>query len=735
MPSKKAVKSINQISSRRLARAALVAVAFTLIGAAILAVQLPGDGSFSELQAGEVAPQTIVAPKQISYVSTIDTNTARDRARNSIPTQFSPPDPQVARNQVSRLVKIFDYLDTVRADTYGSRADKFEWIDAIPEISVSDTIIDQILIMPEQNWTITRKEAIRLLDSTMRDEIKETQILSKRRELPNKVALDIPQDQAEVIVAITSALIAANTFPDVAKTDAEREAAAAAIEPVTVTIEQDELIIPAGRVIGPKEIEILEALGLQHTQRSMVGIIVPALVLMILATIFQVAYIIQYNPGLIDNGKRLAILTGLSLLFMAVAKVMIPDTSDFVAYFYPVAALTMMLAMMIDSRIAMISAVIMAVSIGYLASANPEQLFIYALFSGWVGIVALGKRPRVNNLIWAGLYVALVNASLITIFNLPGEATLNTVQVGQLMLSGLLNGVFAAGLALIGLFAIGNLLGITTSIQLQELSRPTPPLLRQLLLKAPGTYHHSLMVSNLAEQAAERIGADSMLVRVMAYYHDIGKMQRPYFFIENQPVGMANVHERLDPQISARIIISHVLDGMDLAEKYRLPQTLKDGIAQHHGTGLVRFFYYQALEAAKKNGSTIEEANFCYPGPKPQTKETGVLMLADVSETTVRALKPGSAAEIDEIVRKAITHHLDTGQLDECDLTIADLHQIRTAFVDILQGIHHPRIKYPEQLNEEASAQAQLPPPNPAADSTQMTPPARSAGNGQPLPP
>jgi putative nucleotidyltransferase with HDIG domain len=303
------------------------------------------------------------------------------------------------------------------------------------------------------------------------------------------------------------------------------------------------------------------------------------------------------------------------------------------------------------------------------------------------------------------------------------------------MLSGLLNGVFAAGLALIGLFAIGNLLGITTSIQLQELSRPTPPLLRQLLLKAPGTYHHSLMVSNLAEQAAERIGADSMLVRVMAYYHDIGKMQRPYFFIENQPVGMANVHERLDPQISARIIISHVLDGMDLAEKYRLPQTLKDGIAQHHGTGLVRFFYYQALEAAKKNGSTIEEANFCYPGPKPQTKETGVLMLADVSETTVRALKPGSAAEIDEIVRKASTHHLDTGQLDECDLTIADLHQIRTAFVDILQGIHHPRIKYPEQLNEEASAQAQLPPPNPAADSTQMTPPARSAVNGQPLPP
>jgi hypothetical protein len=384
----------------------------------------------------------------------------------------------------------------------------------------------------------------------------------------------------------------------------------------------------------------------------------------------------------------------------------------------------------------MICTVAMAVFIGYLAPSSPEQIFIYAVFSGWTGIIALGKRPRVNNLLWAGMYVSLVNAGIITIFNLPGGNALNTTQIGELMLSGLLNGVFAAGLALIGLFAIGNILGITTSIQLQDLGRPTQPLLRQLLLKAPGTYHHSLMVSNLAEQATERIGADSMLVRVMAYYHDIGKMQRPYFFIENQPVGMDNVHEKLDPQISAKIIISHVTDGMDLAEKYRLPQTLKDGIAQHHGTGLVRFFYYQALEAAKQSGEMIDETKFCYPGPKPQTKETGVLMLADVTETTVRALKPGSTAEIDEIVRKAIAYHLETGQLDECDLTISDLAEIRSAFVDILQGIHHPRIKYPEQIKEEENkSQALLNPPTTAESNQQSTSPALSAGKNTTLPP
>ena len=233
------------------------------------------------------------------------------------------------------------------------------------------------------------------------------------------------------------------------------------------------------------------------------------------------------------------------------------------------------------------------------------------------------------------------------------------------------------------------------------------------------------MVSNLSEQAAERIGADSLLVRVMAYYHDVGKMQRPYFFIENQPEGI-NVHEKLDPQISAQIIISHVKDGLNLAKKYRLPRVIRDGIAQHHGTSLVKFFFYQAMEAAKKENREVDEADFHYPGPRPQTKENGILMLADVSESTVRALKPGSAEEIDEIVQKVIADKLNSGELNECDLTIAELYKIRTAFVDILQGVHHPRIKYPEQIQAEAQR---------AADTDQQpATPDRMVGQGTTAP-
>jgi len=230
-----------------------------------------------------------------------------------------------------------------------------------------------------------------------------------------------------------------------------------------------------------------------------------------------------------------------------------------------------------------------------------------------------------------------------------------------------------------------------------ELARPTHPLLRELLLKAPGTYHHSILVSNMAEEAAGRIGADALLARVGAYYHDVGKITRPYFFVDNQVEGV-NVHERLDPRTSAQIVISHVKDGLDLAKKYRLPSKVRDFIPQHHGTSLATYFYQQARES---EGDEVNEEDFRYPGPKPQTKETAIVMLADNCEAAVRAERPASLEEIEELVRKVIGNKVLAGQLDECDLTLRDLDEIRSAFVSILEGVFHPRIKYPEEAKVE----------------------------------
>jgi putative nucleotidyltransferase with HDIG domain len=716
--------SSRQLSSRHILRAILAALIFASAGTFILVYQFRPTDEIN-LERGDVAPRDILAPNQIIYDSEIETETARERARNSIPTIYSRPNPKVARQQVERLRKIFEFLETIRADPHGSMAQKFEWIDAIPDLTLSDTVIDQILIMTDQDWTDTRQQALAILSDAMSTEIREIQVRVTRRQLPTKVSLDTPDEQSNVIVSVTEDLIRPNTFPDEERTEAERQAAAEAVDLVVVTVEPNELIIPAGQVVGPRQLEALEALGLQKPKFSLTeGFIAPT-ILVLLTTIIVSAHLFQYTPKILADGKRLVLLIFLVLIFITVAKFMIPAGS-IIAYLYPMAALAMMLVILIDAQLAFIVTTILALLAGYITTDETRNIVIYLILSGWAGALALGLGRRVNTLIWGGMYVAIVNTGVILIFHLTSLES-DITQVGILLLEGILNGIFSAGLAFFGLFAIGNIFGITTSIQLLDLERPTQPLLRQLLLKAPGTYHHSLMVSNLGQQAAERIGADSLLVRVMALYHDIGKMQRPYFFIENQPDGMATVHEKLDPQVSAQIIINHMTDGLDLAQKYRLPQAIKDGIAQHHGTDLVKFFYYQATEAAKETGLQIDEAKFHYPGPRPRTKENGILMLADISESTIRALKPSSAAEIDEIVRKSIAHRLENGQLDECDLTISDLNKIRTAFVDILQGVHHPRIKYPDQIKAESPESAQPQAENPAiqapAESTDKTSP------------
>jgi putative nucleotidyltransferase with HDIG domain len=216
-----------------------------------------------------------------------------------------------------------------------------------------------------------------------------------------------------------------------------------------------------------------------------------------------------------------------------------------------------------------------------------------------------------------------------------------------------------------------------------------------LLTDAPGTYHHSVIVANLAERAAHIIGADAMLARVGAYYHDIGKVVHPYQFVENQMDG-TNVHDQLDPKTSAQLIIAHVKDGLALAQRHGLPSKVRDIIEQHHGTGWAGFFYVRAKEGTEGDDPNLDPAPFRYPGPRPQTTEAAIVMLADSVEATVRSSRDHSPSRIDELVAKAINDRLGEGQLNESDLTLRDLDLIREAFVAVLQGIFHPRLEYPE---------------------------------------
>ena len=251
---------------------------------------------------------------------------------------------------------------------------------------------------------------------------------------------------------------------------------------------------------------------------------------------------------------------------------------------------------------------------------------------------------------------------------------------------------------------LGYFFGITTLIQLLELAHPSQPLFRRLLLEAPGTYHHSVIVASLAERGAAAIGADTLLTRVAAYYHDVGKIARPYFFIENQAEG-TNIHDEMDPTSSAQAILSHVTEGVTLARRYRLPAEVVDVIQQHHGSRLASFFYGKAATAARDRGEDLSEDAFRYPGPKPQTKVAALVMLADAVEATVRS-NPGHASEdLERVVRQIVLESL-LDQLDESGLTLKELEAIRKAFVCVLQGVYHPRLQYPGPCSAGAAGRA-----------------------------
>ena len=694
-------------------RAMAVGVLFVALSGLILVVQIPADGGAQQIKVGDVAQRDVLAPRHITYVSEVSTKAARARAEASVAEIYDPPDARIARQQVTRARQIFDYFDSIRADSHASLDDKRGLTAAATDLTLTDSTIDSLLAANDETWNVIKAETLSVLDQAMRAEIRSDQLAVARRRLPMLLDLEVSDQAAAVAIAVVEDLIRPNTFVNEQRTAEERRLASENVQPVTVTYEKNESVLRTGDLVRPEDIEALQELGLQQPTFELPDVI-GAIGYVVLIALVMGLYLVRFRPRVLDQPRYQGLLLLLLLLFVGLARAMIPGHT-LLPYLFPMAALSIMLAALIEVQLGILVTLLVGLIVGYIAAGSLE-LAIYSVMGGMVGIFSLGRVERVNRLLWASVYVALMNVAIVLVFRVPA-GNFDSVGLFQLIATGAANGVLSASLTLIGFFLVGNLLGITTSLQLQDLARPTQPLLRQLLLRAPGTYHHSLMVSNLAEQAAERVGADALLARVGAYYHDVGKAVRPYFFVENQLEGV-NVQDRLDPRTSAQIIISHVKDGLDLAKRHRLPRDVRVFIPEHQGTGLIKYFYHQALEQAG-DPSQVDEADFRYPGPKPQSKETGIVMLADSSEAAVRAEHPTSVDEIDRIVRRVIADKLTCGELDECDLTMRDLDRSRAAFVEILQGIFHPRAKYPGQVVEE------LAPANPPALPTpQPAPPA-----------
>ncbi len=640
---------------------------------------------------GQASPRDIKARRQVSYISEVKTEEARGLAAAQVRDVFTSPDMTLAMRQVEALEEITAYITALRYDPYASREQKLELLRDIPGLALSPATLAKIPELDDDAWDGVTRESLRVLDLLMREEIRASDLAEARRRVERLTSRSLTEQQQELVVPLVQQLLVSNSLLDVAETAAQRAAARAAVEPVRWNIQPGESILRGGEIVSDLAYEKLQVSGLLDTKltwQELTGTLLLALILVVMLAL----YVAKFDPLLIWRPRRELLLclalagVGLGARFLVPGHTLLP-------YLLPGASAAMVVAIFLDVHLGVLVAVVTAVLVGYNADGS-LGLAVYTLVGSVVGAVALARAEQIGAFVRAGLYVLMANLVTVVAFQLTNQQ-LDTLGLVQLLGVGFLNAALSAILAFVAYAFTGRLFGVTTALQLLELARPTHPLFRQLLIKAPGTYHHSILISNMAERAAEAIGADALLARVGAYYHDIGKTTRPYFFSENQTDGV-NPHDKLDPRTSAEIIIAHASDGLELAERYRLPEKVKAFVAEHHGTTLAAYFYRRAVQLA--DGQEVDEKDFRYPGPRPQSRESAIVMLADSVEAWSRANRPATQAEMERVIRQVMSDRLVSGQLDESDLTLRDLDRIRESFISVLQGIYHPRIQYPERV-------------------------------------
>ena len=655
-----------------------------------------------QIAAGQVARADIVAPEARVYASNVLTEQRRGEARAAVPAQydFTPENASaVASEQVGALSRAL--VPVAAAFRSGLEPGDREAIlgEVLP--GLSEGARATLVGLGPARWAIVRDEAVRVLDATERAELRDTEVARTRERLVDRIGGNLNEAERRLVAELISPYIVPNSSYSEVETEREREVQAAAVKPVEVEIRQGQAIVRARDVIGPLEFEMIQTLGLLD-QAPDVSRLAGWFLLATLVVGLLLGWVWRFRRDLWHRNNVL-ILVGLLLVFSAFALKLTASRLT-IPFLLPTAAVGMLVAILLDAGAAIVLMAVLAVVAGAVNDASLE-IATYVFLGGFAGVVAVRRGDRLQAFVQAGIAVFVVHALVVSAFSLLGERDLR----GVLELWGA-SAVAAGGAAVaaVGSFAVlGNLFGILTVFQLLELANPSQPLLRRLLVETPGTYHHSLMVGNLAERAAEAIGADTLLTRVAAYYHDIGKLANPLAFIENQ-AGGENVHDRLEPDVSAQIVKQHVVDGIDLAYRTRLPKSLIAFIPQHHGTAIMSYFHARARTAAaapfggletaegRKAADRVDPGRYRHAGPKPQSREAALIMLADGVEASVRSLSARDEPAIRAMVSRIIEERMSDGQFDECDLTLRDVERIKDAFVAQLLGMYHTRIAYPQ---------------------------------------
>ncbi|MDD4557767.1 MAG: HDIG domain-containing protein [bacterium] len=675
----------------RLFRLAL-AVAVIMIMASILSVQFMPDRTISRLQVGSVSPKEIRAPRSGRYADEADLMKRRQMAADAVADVYDP-DPTALPSALTDLNSFYLAVSDARSSGQGATARSAKEIENSTSLKLSrptvtallqadPKVLGQLQRLSERLVRIVMAQGIR--NSTIDLDVAESLIA---REVKKTF---LKERYTGAVAELVRAVMRPNRIYNSEKTEQARIQAQQRIKPVYVPISMNEIILEQYETVSARHVAMLKAVGLYQGEvnyATMAGLLFFTLI-----NIMMVAYYIcKYHPAVYASASALLLLSMTCVTGMLFSWLLSPILSGYMAIL-PVLSAVMLMAILFDTSLAMLMTASFSLSIGIIMNGQ-LQFSILSMISGCVAVFSVRRIYKNSDLVQAGIIVGLVSfVTIVAVSLINGEAL---SIIGMNALFGMISGIGSAIAVIGGLSFLEKPFGLTTHIHLLELCNPNEPLLKRLLTDAPGTYHHSIVVGNLAETAAEIVGADPLLTRVGAYYHDIGKIRRPYFFVENQ-MNQENVHEKISPHLSILVITAHIRDGVELAKQYRIPEKIVDIIAQHHGTNLILYFYHQAMN--REEGNRLPENQFRYGGPKPRTREAALIMLADSVEAAVRSMIKPTPNKVEALVRKIIRDRLSDGQLDESELTFHDLSRIADAFIKVLNGIFHPRIEYPEAI-------------------------------------
>jgi hypothetical protein len=680
----------------------LAAASFLLLAAMSVILGLDFLPAQPALELGKPAPANVQAPHAIVYVSDVLTQRERDAASKAVEPQYdftSAGAAAVAAQQVRDFGRTVAAADAAFTDGVKPADRTAILADTLPDLTADLRAI--LVALTPARWTAVRAEAVRVLDSLERAELRDSQVAVIRAGVAGRMAGDLSADERMLAAALIAPLIVPNSSFSETLTDQERTRAAERVADVTKTWQSGQTIVRSGDPVDDVAFEAITKLNLNKG-----GLDVARLVGFVILSMLVIGLLLTWTWRFrreFWHRNNVLLLLSLLLLF-AVFALKLTAGRLWLPYALPLAAVGMLVTVLLDAGAAMVITALIAL-LAATVNGGGVELAAYVMLGGLAGIVTVRRGDRLAVFVQAGVAVLIVNALVVITFALLGDRDVRGVV--ELFGASAVSAVGAAVAAVGSFAAIGSIFGILTVFQLLELANPSQALLRRLLVETPGTYHHSLMVGNLAERAAATIGGDPLLARVAAYYHDVGKLANPAAFIENQ-AGGENLHDELDPETSAQLLKSHVGQGIDIAYKSGLPKALIAFIPQHHGTAVLSYFYSRAKEAAaapyggmetpegRKAADAVDVRKFRHGGPKPQTREAAIIMLADGVEASVRSLASRDEPTIRAMVGRIFEERIRDDQFDECDLTLRDIERIREAFVEQLLGMYHQRVAYPQ---------------------------------------